>query len=55
MTINQHLTRVFCPQLIRNVRTVGRIDSSIIAHPVNFYTVGGVAKSMMPITPSILV
>ena len=32
-----------------------RIDSSIIAHLVNFYTVGGVAKSMMPITPFILV
>ena len=56
MTINQHLTPFFCPQLIRNVRTVGRVDSSsIIAHPVNFYTVGGVAKSMMPITPFILV
>ena len=28
---------VFCPQLIRNVRTRQRIDSaSIIAHPVNF-------------------
>ena len=54
MTINQHLTRVFCPQLIRNVRTVGRTDiSSIIVHPVNFYTVGGVAESMMPISPFI--
>ena len=55
MTINQHLARVFCPQLIRNVWTVERIDSSIIAHPVNFYTVRGVAKGMMPITPFILV
>ena len=30
-------TRVFCPQLISNVRSRRRIDSSsIIAHPVNF-------------------
>ena len=43
--INQHLTSLFCPQLIRNVRTVRRIDSSsIITHPVNFCIVGGVAK-----------
>ena len=36
--INQHkcFTRVFSPQLIRNVRSRRRIDSSsIIAHPVN--------------------
>ena len=33
----QCLTRVICPQLIKNVRTRRRIDSSsIIAHPVNF-------------------
>ena len=38
MTINQHkcFTRAFCPQLIRNVRSRRRIDSSsIIARPVN--------------------
>ena len=33
----QCLTRVICPQLIRNVRTRRRMNSSsIIAHPVNF-------------------
>ena len=32
----QCFTHVFCPQLIRNVRSGRRIDSSsIIAHPVN--------------------
>ena len=37
MTINQHKTRVFCPQLIRNVRPRRRVDiSSIIAHPVKY-------------------
>ena len=38
MTINQHkcFTCIFCPQLIRNVRSRRCIDSSsIIAHPVN--------------------
>ena len=35
----QCFTRVFCPQLIRNMRSRRRIDSSfIIAHPVNFYS-----------------
>ena len=32
----QCLPRVVCPQLIRNVRTRRRIDSSIIGHPINF-------------------
>ena len=33
----QCFTHVFCPQLITNVRSRRRIDSSsIIAHPVNF-------------------
>ena len=37
MTINQHNTYVFCPQLIKYVRRRRRIDSSsIIAHPVNY-------------------
>ena len=31
----QCFTRVFCPKLIRNVRSRRRIDSSIIAYPVN--------------------
>ena len=36
-SVKQRLTRVFCPQLIRNVRTRRRIESSsIIANPVNF-------------------
>ena len=35
----QCFTRVFCPQLIRNMRSRRRIDSaSIIALPVNFYS-----------------
>ena len=39
MMINHHnsiLHDFLCPQLTRNVRGRRRIDSSIIAHPVNF-------------------
>ena len=50
-TMNQHIcfSHVFCPQLIRNVWTRRRIDSSsIIAHPINFdkqlTTAGGIAN-----------
>ena len=40
----QCFTSVFCPQLIRNMRSRRHIDSSsIIAHPVNFYS-GEIAK-----------
>ena len=35
--ILKYLTRAFCPQLLRNLWTRWRIDSSsIIAHPVYF-------------------
>ena len=36
-SILECLTRALCPQLLRNLRTRRRFDSSsIIAHPVNF-------------------